>query len=249
MKKKLILLINIFLFISCQNDGLNKNKVSKNHNYKKQLGKKYVRGERDKLLSWINNFVEVNNKAIDNSFEKFKSEPSNQYNIPFKNVSWYVLKKTLADDVEESKKARRCLYAVLDYNESELKELGLILNSNVHSIKKIANKIMQNVGIEFQFRFEAIMKLLLDKKSNLMLLDIPNLKRIKICLENFLTLRTTFRKLVKQLLNDYSSNKGSIKSENSKLGDYLNKAFSDIVLSMDKNPINLEQEIRNIIVI
>nr|WP_277921538.1 complement regulator-acquiring protein [Borreliella bissettiae] len=235
--------------MSCQNDGLNKNKVSKNHNYKKQLGKKYVRRKRDKLLSWINNFVEVNNKAIDNSFEKFKSEPSNQYNLPFKNVSWHVLKKTLADDVEESKKARRCLYAVLDYNESELKELELILNSDVHSIDKIANKIMQNAGIEFQFRFEAIMKLLLDKKSNLMLLDIPDLKRIKICLENFLSLRTTFRELVKQLLNDYSSNKKSIKSENSKLGDYLNKAFSDIVLSMYKNPINLEQGIRNIIVI
>ncbi|OJH14613.1 hypothetical protein ER70_07705 (plasmid) [Borreliella bissettiae] len=208
-----------------------------------------MRRKRDKLLSWINNFVEVNNKAIDNSFEKFKSEPSNQYNLPFKNVSWHVLKKTLADDVEESKKARRCLYAVLDYNESELKELELILNSDVHSIDKIANKIMQNAGIEFQFRFEAIMKLLLDKKSNLMLLDIPDLKRIKICLENFLSLRTTFRELVKQLLNDYSSNKKSIKSENSKLGDYLNKAFSDIVLSMYKNPINLEQGIRNIIVI
>ncbi|MCD2401619.1 complement regulator-acquiring protein [Borreliella bissettiae] len=208
-----------------------------------------MRRKRDKLLSWINNFVEVNNKAIDNSFEKFKSEPSNQYNLPFKNVSWHVLKKTLADDVEESKKARRCLYAVLDYNESELKELELILNSDVHSIDKIANKIMQNAGIEFQFRFEAIMKLLLDKKSNLMLLDIPDLKRIKICLENFLSLRTTFRGLVKQLLNDYSSNKKSIKSENSKLGDYLNKAFSDIVLSMYKNPINLEQGIRNIIVI
>ncbi len=94
MKKKLILLINIFLFISCQNDGLNKNKASKNHNYKKQLGKKYVRGEKNELLSWINNFVEVNNKAIDNSFEKFKSEPSNQYNLPFKNVSWYTLRKT-----------------------------------------------------------------------------------------------------------------------------------------------------------
>ncbi|WP_418453680.1 complement regulator-acquiring protein [Borreliella bissettiae] len=208
-----------------------------------------MRRKRDKLLSWINNFVEVNNKAIDNSFEKFKSEASNQYNLPFKNVSWYTLKKTLADDVEESKKARRCLYAVLDYNKSELKELGLILNSDIHSIKKIANKIMQNVGIEFQFRFEAVIKLLLDKKSNLMLLDIPNLKRIKICLENFLALRTTFRELVKQLLNDYNSNKKSIKSENSKLGDYLNKAFSDIVLSMDKNPINLEQKIRNIIVI
>ncbi|MBB6213834.1 hypothetical protein HNP67_001329 [Borreliella californiensis] len=141
------------------------------------------------------------------------------------------------------------MYAVLDCNESELKELGLILNSDIHSIKKIANKIMQNVDIEFQFRFEAVIKLLLNKKSNLMLLDIPNLKRIKICLENFLALRTTFRELVKQLLNDYSSNKKSIKSENSKLGDYLNKAFSDIVLSMDKNPINLEQEIRNIIVI
>ncbi|AEL19531.1 putative antigen, P35 (plasmid) [Borreliella bissettiae DN127] len=124
-----------------------------------------MRRKRDKLLSWINNFVEVNNKAIDNSFEKFKSEASNQYNLPFKNVSWYTLKKTLADDVEESKKARRCLYAVLDYNKSELKELGLILNSDVHSIKKIANKIMQNVGIEFQFRFEAVIKLLLDKKA------------------------------------------------------------------------------------
>ncbi|WP_236843831.1 virulence associated lipoprotein, partial [Borreliella burgdorferi] len=110
-------------------------------------------------------------------------------------------------------------------------------------------KIMQNAGIEFQFRFEAIIKLLLDKKSNLMLLDIPNLKRIKICLENFLALKTTFRELVKQLLNDYSNNKEFIKSENSKLGDYLNKAFSDIVLSMNKNPINLEQEIRNILFI
>ncbi|MCD2375500.1 virulence associated lipoprotein [Borreliella burgdorferi] len=130
-----------------------------------------------------------------------------------------------------------------------MKDLGLILNSGISSIKKIANKIMQNADIEFQFRFEAIIKLLLDKKSNLMLLDIPNLKRIKICLENFLALRTTFRELVKQLLNDYSNNKEFIKSENSKLGDYLNKAFSDIVLSMNKNPINLEQEIRNIIVI
>ncbi len=247
--KKINIINQYFLFISCQNDGLNKNKASKNHNYKKQLGKKYVRGEKNELLSWINNFVEVNNKAIDNSFEKFKSEPSNQYNLPFKNVSWYTLRKTLADNVEESKKARGCLYAVLDYNESELKELGLILNSNVHSIKKIANKIMQNAGIEFQFRFEAIMRLLLDKKNNLMLLNIPDLKRIKICLENFLSLRTTFRELVKQLLNDYNSNKESIKSENIKLGDYLNKAFSDIVLSMDKNPINLEKEIRNIIVI
>ncbi|WP_236841008.1 virulence associated lipoprotein [Borreliella burgdorferi] len=127
--------------------------------------------------------------------------------------------------------------------------MGLILNSGISSIKKIANKIMQNADIEFQFRFEAIIKLLLDKKSNLMLLDIPNLKRIKICLENFLALRTTFRELVKQLLNDYSNNKEFIKSENSKLGDYLNKAFSDIVLSINKNPINLEQEIRNIIVI
>ncbi|MCD2379231.1 complement regulator-acquiring protein, partial [Borreliella burgdorferi] len=170
-----------------------------------------MRGEKNELLSWINNFVEVNNKAIDNSFEKFKSEPSNQYNLPFKNVSWYTLRKTLADNVEESKKARGCLYAVLDYNESELKELGLILNSNLHSIKKIANKIMQNAGIEFQFRFEAIMRLLLDKKNNLMLLNIPDLKRIKICLENFLSLRTTFRELVKQLLNDYNSNKESIK--------------------------------------
>ncbi len=58
-----------------------------------------------------------------------------------------------------------------------------------------------------------------------MLLNIPDLKRIKICLENFLSLRTTFRELVKQLLNDYNSNKESIKSENIKLGDYLNKAF------------------------
>ncbi|MCS2181970.1 CRASP family complement regulator-acquiring lipoprotein [Borreliella burgdorferi] len=124
-----------------------------------------MRGEKNELLSWINNFVKVNNKAIDNSFEKFKSEPSNQYNLPFKNVSWYTLRKTLADNLEESKKARGCLYAVLDYNESELKKLGLILNSNVHSIKKIANKIMQNAGIEFQFRFEAIMRLLLDKKK------------------------------------------------------------------------------------
>ncbi|MCD2371763.1 virulence associated lipoprotein [Borreliella burgdorferi] len=130
-----------------------------------------------------------------------------------------------------------------------MKDLGLILNSGISSIKKIANKIMQNADIEFQFRFETIIKLLLDKKSNLMLLDIPNLKRIKICLENFLALRTTFRELVKQLLNDYSNNKEFIKSENSKLGDYLNKAFSDIVLSMNKNPINLEQGIRNIIVI
>ncbi|QXG44741.1 virulence associated lipoprotein [Borreliella burgdorferi] len=130
-----------------------------------------------------------------------------------------------------------------------MKDLGLILNSGISSIKKIANKIMQNAGIEFQFRFEAIIKLLLDKKSNLMLLDIPNLKRIKICLENFLALKTTFRELVKQLLNDYSNNKEFIKSENSKLGDYLNKAFSDIVLSMNKNPINLEQEIRNILFI
>ncbi|ACN92328.1 putative antigen, P35 (plasmid) [Borreliella burgdorferi 94a] len=130
-----------------------------------------------------------------------------------------------------------------------MKDLGLILNSGISSIKKIANKIMQNAGIEFQFRFEAIIKLLLDKKSNLMLLDIPNLKRIKICLENFLALKTTFRELVKQLLNDYSNNKEFIKSANSKLGDYLNKAFSDIVLSMNKNPINLEQEIRNILFI
>ncbi|WP_146124740.1 hypothetical protein [Borreliella burgdorferi] len=40
-----------------------------------------------------------------------------------------------------------------------------------------------------------------------------------------------------------------MKPENSKLGDYLNKVFSEVILSMDKNPINLEQEIRNIIVI
>lgn len=145
--------------------------------------------------------------------------------------------------------ARRCLYAVLDYNERELQELGLILNSNVSCIKKIANKIMQNAGIEFQFRFEAIMRLLLAKKNNLMLLDISDLKRIKICIENFLALRTTFRECVKQLLNDYSGNKESIKSENSKLKDHLNKTFSNVLLSMDRDPINLEQEIRNIIVI
>ncbi len=54
------------------------------------------------------------------------------------------------------------------------------------------------------------MRLLLAKKNNLMLLDISNLKRIKICIENFLALRTTFRECVKQLLNDYSSNKESI---------------------------------------
>ncbi|SCW39523.1 lipoprotein [Borreliella japonica] len=56
------------------------------------------------------------------------------------------------------------MYAVLDYNESDLQELGLILNSNVCSIKNIANKIMQNAGIEFQFRFEAIIKLSIAKK-------------------------------------------------------------------------------------
>ncbi|ACO38540.1 conserved hypothetical protein (plasmid) [Borreliella burgdorferi 29805] len=50
------------------------------------------------------------------SFEKFKSEPSNQYNFPFKNVSWAVLKKTLADNAKEFKISRRCLYTVLDYN-------------------------------------------------------------------------------------------------------------------------------------
>ncbi|WP_234925890.1 virulence associated lipoprotein, partial [Borreliella valaisiana] len=83
----------------------------------------------------------------------------------------------------------------------------------------------------------------------LMLLDISDLKRIKICIENFLALRTTFRECVKQLLNDYSGNKESIKSENNKLKDYLNKTFSNILLSMDRDPINLEQEIRNIIVI
>lgn len=141
------------------------------------------------------------------------------------------------------------MYAVLDYNERGLQELGLILNSNVYCIKKIANKIMQNAGIEFQFSFEAIMRLLLAKKNNLMLLDISDLKRIKICIENFLTLITTFRECVKQLLNDYSRNKESIKSGNSKLKDYLNKTFSNVLLSMDRYPINLEQEIRNIIVI
>ncbi|ACL34472.1 complement regulator-acquiring protein [Borreliella garinii] len=250
MKKKLIILINVFLFISCQADVLKKNKViRKNHNYKKQLGEKYMQGEKNRLIFLINSLVELNNKAIDNSFEKFKSEPSNQYNLPFKNVSWATLNKTLADDIEKSKMARRCLYAVLDYNERELQELGLILNSNVSCIKKIANKIMQNAGIEFQFRFEAIMRLLLAKKNNLMLLDISDLKRIKICIENFLALRTTFRECVKQLLNDYSGNKESIKSENNKLKDYLNKTFSNILLSMDRDPINLEQEIRNIIVI
>ncbi len=165
MKKKLIILINVFLFISCQADVLKGNKViRKNHNYKKQLGKKYMQGEKNRLIFLINSLVELNNKAIDNSFEKFKSEPSNQYNLPFKNVSWATLNKTLADDIEKSKMARRCLYAVLDYNERELQELGLILNSNVSCIKKIANKIMQNAGIEFQFRFEAIMRLLLAKK-------------------------------------------------------------------------------------
>lgn len=123
-----------------------------------------MQGEKDRLIFLINSLIELNNKAIDNSFEKFQSEPSNQYNIPFKNVSWATLNKTLADDIEESKMARRCLYAVLDYNERELQELGLILNSNVCCIKKIANKIMQNAGIEFQFRFEAIMRLLLAKK-------------------------------------------------------------------------------------
>ncbi|WP_146125044.1 CRASP family complement regulator-acquiring lipoprotein [Borreliella burgdorferi] len=70
-----------------------------------------------------------------------------------------------------------------------------------------------------------------------------------MCFKNFLTLRTAFKGLVKRLLNDYSSNKDFIKPENSKLGDYLNKVFSEVILSMDKNPINLEQEIRNIIVI
>ncbi|ABH02288.1 hypothetical protein BAPKO_3032 (plasmid) [Borreliella afzelii PKo] len=247
--KKIILLINIFLFISCQADVLKKNKIIKSHNDKKQSRKEHVQGEKDRLIFLINSLVEFNNKAIDNSFEKFKSEPSNQYNLPFKNISWSVLKKTLADDVEQSKMARRCLYAVLDYNESELQELGLILNSNVSSIKNIANKIMQNVGIEFQFRFEAIMRLLLAKKNNLILLNIPNLKRLKTCLEDFLALRTTFRGCVKQLLNDYSSNKEFIKSENNKLGDYLNKTFSNIILSINRDPINLEQEIRNIIVI
>ncbi|WP_407928737.1 CRASP family complement regulator-acquiring lipoprotein [Borreliella americana] len=54
-------------------------------------------------------------------------------------------------------------------------------------------------------------------KNNLILLNIPNLKRIKIRLKNFLDFRTTFRKCMKQLLNDYSSNKESIKFENSKL--------------------------------
>lgn len=31
--------------------------------------------------------------------------------------------------------------------------------------------------------------------------------------------------------------------------DYLNKTFSNVLLNMDRDPINLEQEIRNIIVI
>ncbi|ACN53194.1 complement regulator-acquiring protein (plasmid) [Borreliella spielmanii] len=249
MKKKMMLLISIILFISCQADLLKKNKISKNYNDKQQPREEYVQGEKDRLLFLINSLIEFNNKAIDNSFEKFKNEPSNQYNFPFKNISWAVLKKTLADDAEQSKMARRCLYAVLDYNESELQELGLILNSNVSNIKNVANKIMQIAGIEFQFRFEAIMKLLLAKKDNLMLLDIPDLKRIRICLEDFLALRATFRGCVKQLLNDYSINKEFIKFKNSKLGDYLNKTFSNIILRMSKDPINLEQEIRNIIVI
>lgn len=109
----MIILINVFLFISCQADVLKENKViRKNHNYKKQLGEKYMQGEKDRLIILINSLIELNNKAIDNSFEKFQSEPSNQYNIPFKNVSWATLNKTLADDIEESKMARRCLYAV-----------------------------------------------------------------------------------------------------------------------------------------
>ncbi|SCW39540.1 lipoprotein [Borreliella japonica] len=54
-----------------------------------------------------------------------------------------------------------------------------------------------------------------------MLLNIPDLKRLKICLEDFLALRTIRRERVKQLSNDYSSDKESIKSEKCKLGDYL----------------------------
>lgn len=90
------------LFISCQADVLKENKVvSKNHNYKKQLkeeygqkGKNYnykkqlgeniCKEKRIDLYFLINSLVELNNKAIDNSFEKFKSERSNQYNLPFK---------------------------------------------------------------------------------------------------------------------------------------------------------------------
>ncbi len=60
------------------------------------------------------------------------------YNITFRNISWFVLKKKLADDVEKSKITKRCFYSVLDCNENELQELGLVLNSNVSSIKKIA---------------------------------------------------------------------------------------------------------------
>ncbi|SCW39505.1 hypothetical protein SAMN02983004_00915 [Borreliella japonica] len=79
-------MINIFLFILCQTDVLKKNKVSKNHNYKKQTEKENVQGEKDKLISLINSLVEFNNKEIDDSFEKFKNEPSNPYNLPFKNI-------------------------------------------------------------------------------------------------------------------------------------------------------------------
>lgn len=68
MKKKLIILINIFLFISCQADVLKENKVvsknhnykkqlkeeygqkGKNYNYKKQLDEKYMQGEKDRFI-------------------------------------------------------------------------------------------------------------------------------------------------------------------------------------------------------
>lgn len=69
----MIILINIFLFISCQADVLKENKVvSKNHNYKKQLGEKYMQGEKDRLLFLINSLIELNNKAIDNYFENIQ---------------------------------------------------------------------------------------------------------------------------------------------------------------------------------
>ncbi|WP_418456608.1 virulence associated lipoprotein [Borreliella lusitaniae] len=231
MKYHILVYIFVFLFLNACNTDFNTNQKdvespsgtkeskpsTKSHpNQEEDLNKKNI------LLNDLKNLIELANKHKEKYIKKMSEEPSDQYGLPFDQLTWGAGTEDVSSNTERSQRFRRHTYTVLStIDTAELKELSNILDTS----KKlhIFNHFSTLGGV-----LDIVTDHLYPKKDALDKLDASDLEEVKNNLEKILSTINTVSEMIKKLILDYKNNENPIKTDNTKLESHVNTLYNQI---------------------
>ncbi|AFI31736.1 complement regulator-acquiring protein [Borrelia crocidurae] len=124
---------------------------------------------------------------------------------------------------------RRIFYLSFEYDETRIKNFGMILNKIIETVNDESNDLLKditNVAIMYaRSYFVDEFRLLLNKVDKLQSLELDILQSLKDKFDQLAMFKKSWNYIVNSLIRDFLNNKNNIQNDKIKLILYINKYY------------------------